>query len=103
MTTEYTSEAEARGIEIRYGTTAVRLLQDKRGRVTGVLVRGPAGFEELSAKAVILATGGIGKARGARLPVPSRAMRAPASGFMGNIGHGNGARSRIWRRGMQRL
>jgi len=51
--------AERRGVEIRYDTTAVRLFQDKRGRVTGVLVRGPEGFEELSARAIILGCGGF--------------------------------------------
>src|SRR5262249_39984448 len=43
--------AERKGVEIRYDTSAVRLFQDKRARVAGVLVRGTEGFEELSAKA----------------------------------------------------
>jgi succinate dehydrogenase/fumarate reductase flavoprotein subunit len=51
--------AERKGVEVRYDTGAVRLFQDKAGRVTGVLVRGPEGFEELSAKAIILGCGGF--------------------------------------------
>lgn len=51
--------AERRGVEIRYDTTVVRLLEDRRGRVTGVAVRGPEGFAELGAKAVVLGCGGF--------------------------------------------
>ena len=51
--------AERRGVEIRYDTAAVRLFQDKRARMAGVLVRGAEGFQELSAKAVILGCGGF--------------------------------------------
>jgi len=36
--------AERRGVELRYDTAAVRLFQDKRARVAGVLVRGAEGF-----------------------------------------------------------
>ena len=51
--------AEARGIEIRYGTSAVRLLQDKRGRVTGVATQDADGFGEITARAVVLGCGGF--------------------------------------------
>lgn len=51
--------AEGRGLEICYDTTAARLLQDRRGRVTGVAVSGPGGFAELTAKAVVLGCGGF--------------------------------------------
>jgi tricarballylate dehydrogenase len=51
--------AEARGIEIRYGTSAVRLLQDKRGRVTGVVTQDADGFGEITARAVVLGCGGF--------------------------------------------
>lgn len=51
--------AEARGLEIRYDTRALRLLQDRRGRVTGVVVQGPDGVEELTARAVVLGCGGF--------------------------------------------
>lgn len=47
------------GCEIRYGAGATRLIQDRDRRVTGVEVRGPAGYEEIPAKAVILACGGF--------------------------------------------
>jgi len=51
--------AQERDVEIRYGTSAVRLLQDARGRVTGVGVRDGDGFGEISAKAVVLGCGGF--------------------------------------------
>jgi tricarballylate dehydrogenase len=51
--------AERRRIEIRYSTTALRLIQDIRGRVTGVAVRQPSGFVEMAAKAVVLGCGGF--------------------------------------------
>jgi tricarballylate dehydrogenase len=47
------------GIEVRYETGARRLLVDRRGAVTGLTVRGPEGFEELPARAVVLACGGF--------------------------------------------
>jgi len=46
-------------IEIRYATRLVRLLQDRRGSVTGVTVKGPDGYEDIDAKAVVLACGGF--------------------------------------------
>ena len=51
--------AEARGIEIRYGTSAVRLIQDQRGRVTGVATQDADGFGEITARAVVLGCGGF--------------------------------------------
>src|SRR5437667_58367 len=51
--------AERLGVEIRYATKGVRLLQDRQGRVIGVTVQGPQGFEDLHSKAVILASGGF--------------------------------------------
>ncbi len=51
--------AERLGVEIRYGTKGVRLLQDEMGRVTGVTAKGPQGFEDLHGKTVILASGGF--------------------------------------------
>jgi tricarballylate dehydrogenase len=47
------------GIEIRYDTGLVRLIQDRKGVVTGVTAKGPDGFEDLSARAVVLACGGF--------------------------------------------
>jgi tricarballylate dehydrogenase len=51
--------AQERGVEIRYATSAVRLLQDARGRVTGVGVRDGDGFREITARAVVLGCGGF--------------------------------------------
>ena len=51
--------AERHGVEIRYATTAARLVQDSRGHVTGVVIRDADGFSELQAKAVVLACGGF--------------------------------------------
>ena len=47
------------GIEIRYDASAVRLSQDGRGRVTGVVIRDPQGFHEITGKAVVLGCGGF--------------------------------------------
>jgi tricarballylate dehydrogenase len=51
--------AQARDVEVRYGTSAVRLVLDVRGRVTGVAVHDADGFADLTAKAVVLACGGF--------------------------------------------
>ena len=48
---------EKRGVEVRYSTRAVRLLQDRSGRVNGVLVQGPGGLEEIRGKVVVLGCG----------------------------------------------
>lgn len=50
---------ERMGVHVRYATKGVRLIQDNRGRVTGITVQGPDGFEDLHAKATILACGGF--------------------------------------------
>lgn len=51
--------AERRGVQIRYDAAVVRLLEDRRGRVTGVVVREPEGVTELTARAVVLGCGGF--------------------------------------------
>ena len=51
--------AERLGIEIRYGTGMRKLLQDRRGAVTGVQVFGPDGYDEVRGKSVVLACGGF--------------------------------------------
>src|SRR5262245_54703812 len=51
--------AERRGVDIRYGASVVQLLQDARGRVTGVVVQDAQGFHELTARAVVLGCGGF--------------------------------------------
>lgn len=50
----------ARHIEVRTGMTLRALTQDAAGRVRGVVVQRDRGFTEVTAHAVILATGGIG-------------------------------------------
>ena len=47
------------GIEVRYGHGARQLMTDKKGGVTGVVVRSPEGFVEIPARAVILGCGGF--------------------------------------------
>lgn len=47
------------GCEIRYNTGATRLIQDQKRRITGIEVRGPDGYEEISTRAVVLACGGF--------------------------------------------
>ena len=51
--------AESMGMEIRYQARVTRLLQDEKGRVSGVKVQTPAGFEDIGGKSVVLATGGF--------------------------------------------
>jgi tricarballylate dehydrogenase len=51
--------AERLGVAVLYGVGARRLLQDRRGAVTGVVARGPEGFEEIAAGAVVLGCGGF--------------------------------------------
>jgi tricarballylate dehydrogenase len=46
-------------ITIRYETGLRELIQDQKGNVTGVRAFGPAGYEDLHAKAVVLACGGF--------------------------------------------
>jgi tricarballylate dehydrogenase len=54
----YRRAAEA-GVEIEYGVKAARLTTDRRGAVTGVVVRDTAGFRELPCRGVVLASGGF--------------------------------------------
>ncbi len=51
--------AARQGVEIRYASPALRLVQDRRGRVTGVVVRDADGIHEISSKAVVLGCGGF--------------------------------------------
>jgi tricarballylate dehydrogenase len=51
--------AEKHGVDIRYDTNALRLAQDRRGRITGVVVQDPTGVHEMSANAVVLGCGGF--------------------------------------------
>jgi tricarballylate dehydrogenase len=47
------------GCEIRYESCATQLIQNQQRRVTGVTVRGPDGYADIQAKAVVLACGGF--------------------------------------------
>jgi len=51
--------ADRSGVTIRYETGLVRLIQDRKGAVTGVTAKGPDGFEDIPARAVVLACGGF--------------------------------------------
>ncbi len=52
--------AEARKIDVRVNSRVVKILEDKKGRVVGVLVEGKhSKLYKISAKAVIIATGGF--------------------------------------------
>ena len=51
--------AEASGVEIRYSTQGVNLLQDEQGKVNGLRVLGPEGYEEIHSRTVVLASGGF--------------------------------------------
>ncbi len=50
---------EKMGIEIRYATALRELLQDQKGKMRGVRVKGPDGYSEIAAKSVVLACGGF--------------------------------------------
>jgi tricarballylate dehydrogenase len=51
--------AEKLSIEIRYGTEMRELLQDQKGNITGVRIKGPDGYQDIAATAVVLACGGF--------------------------------------------
>ena len=51
--------ARRAGVEIRYSSPAQRLVQDRKGRVCGVLMRDAEGIREISAGAVVLGCGGF--------------------------------------------
>ena len=51
--------AKDMGIEVRYSTQGTKLLQDNKGRVSGLQVLGPEGFEDIAGRSVVLAAGGF--------------------------------------------
>lgn len=53
------ARAQKLGIDIRYATAAIGLVQRQDRVITGVKVRSPEGYSEISTKAVILACGGF--------------------------------------------
>jgi tricarballylate dehydrogenase len=48
-----------KGVEIRYETKAMKLLVDERNNVYGVRILGRGGFQDISAGAIIIASGGF--------------------------------------------
>ena len=53
-------EACAReGVEVRYATQGVSLIRDQQGRVAGLKVLGPDGYEDIAGRSVVLAAGGF--------------------------------------------
>jgi tricarballylate dehydrogenase len=56
---QHTTGALRSGITIRYDCPVIGLLRDATGAVTGVVVAGQAGREEIAARAVVLASGGF--------------------------------------------
>jgi tricarballylate dehydrogenase len=51
--------AERNGIAVRYNTGLRRLIQNRKGDVTGVTVFGQDGYEDIQARSVVLACGGF--------------------------------------------
>ena len=51
--------AQRKGVETRYRSAALRLMQDSRGQVCGVTIRDPNGIQEIGARAVVLGCGGF--------------------------------------------
>ena len=51
--------AQRAEVDIRYATQGIQLLQDDKGRVNGLRVQGPDGFEDIYAHSVVLASGGF--------------------------------------------
>ena len=56
---QHITAAEKSGVEIRYDSPVVQLLQDADGAIRGVVCRGGEGREEIEAGAVVLASGGF--------------------------------------------
>ena len=50
---------QRQGVEVRYSTQGVKLLQDDIGRVSGLRVLGPEGFKDIPGRSVVLASGGF--------------------------------------------
>ena len=51
--------AQRSGVEVRYSTQGVSLIQDDAGTVSGLRVLGPDGFEDIAGRTVVLAAGGF--------------------------------------------
>jgi len=74
---------EREGIEIRFGTAAVRLLTDEKARVCGLVAQNSDGLVELHCKGVVLASGGF---------QANPAMRAQFLGSGWDLGKVRGSR-----------
>jgi len=59
LSTSWFKIAETLGIEVRYGSAAIDLVRDSRGRFVGVKVCDEKGITDITAKAVVLACGGV--------------------------------------------
>jgi tricarballylate dehydrogenase len=80
---------QKRSIAVSYGTKAVRLIQDKKGRVCGLTVKTAEGFQDINAKAVILACGGFEANQEMRLKYLGTDWEAiPVRGTRYNTGDG---------------
>ena len=51
--------AQRAGVDVRYSTQGIQLLRDDKGRVNGLRVQSPDGFEDIYAHSVVLAAGGF--------------------------------------------
>ncbi len=51
--------AQRDGVAVRYSCQGVKLIQDEKGRVSGIRVLGPDGFEDIATRTVVLAAGGF--------------------------------------------
>ena len=51
--------AESIGVDVRYETKGTKLLLDTMGRIRGITVSGPDGYQDIQAKAIVLACGGF--------------------------------------------
>lgn len=56
---QHLTAAAATGIEVRYESPVIGLVQDVSGTITGVICQGPAGVSQINADAVVLAAGGF--------------------------------------------
>lgn len=59
LSANWFKNAQACGIEVRYGAAVIGFVEDSLGGVGGVKVRGPEGLYEVSAGAVVLGCGGF--------------------------------------------
>lgn len=61
MSAKFRTLIENNQVDLRVNSQAVRLISDEKGTVTGALIKGKhSGVYQISAKAVVLATGGFG-------------------------------------------